>query len=178
MKQEAIEVLMHRRAIRQYKPEQVADEALRTVLEAGTYAPSARGEQRPVIVAVQEKAQRDAVAALNAKMFRREGGPADFDPYYGAPTIILVFAPDDGLGVLDAAAAETNMLNAAYACGLGSCWIHRAQPMFETEEGKAMMRAWGVDESLTGYCTLALGYADCPQPTPKPRKQDYYRIIR
>ena len=173
MKNEAIEVLMNRRAIRKYKPEQITDAELKTVLDAGTYAPTARGMQRPVIVAVQNKAVRDEVAALNAKVMG-----ANTDPYYGAPTVILVLAPDDEFGPLDASAVETNMLNAAYACGLGSCWIHRARPMFDSPEGKALLKRWGLDESLVGVASMALGYADCEQPKPAPRKENYCTIIK
>ncbi len=173
MKKEAIEVLMNRRSVRKFKPEQITDEQLKTVLDAGTYAPTAKGEQRPYIVAVQDKATRDAVAALNAKVIGMSN-----DTYYGAPTIILVLAPADEFGPLDAAAVETNMLNAAYACGLGSCWIHRANAMFKTEEGKALLRQWGLDESLDGWCSIALGYADMDAPPPKERKENYYRIIK
>ena len=173
MKNEAIEVLMNRRAIRKYKSEQIDDAALKTILDAGTYAPTARGMQRPVIVAVQNKAKRDEVAALNAAVMGGTG-----DPYYGAPTIILVLAPDDEFGPLDASAVIDNMLNAAYACGLGSCWIHRARAMFDTSEGKALLRAWGLDESLRGVASMALGYADCEQPSPAPRKENYYTIIK
>ena len=173
MKQEAIDVLMHRRSIRKFKPEQITDGELHTVLEAGIYAPTARNMQRPFVVAVQDKATREAVAALNAKV-----GDFPGDPYYGAPTIILVLAPEDQFGPLDASAVETNMLNAAYACGLGSCWIHRAHQMFETEEGKALLRQWGLDETLSGFCSIALGYADCETPEAAPRKENYYRIIK
>ena len=173
MKQEAIEVLMHRRSIRKFKPEQISDADLKVILDAGTYAPTARGLQRPWIVAVQDKETRDALAALNAKI-----AGAQSDPYYGAPTIILVLAPEDQFGPLDASAVETNMLNAAYACGLGSCWIHRANAMFETEEGKAYLRKWVLDENLSGWCSIALGYADMEPPAPKPRKENYYRIIK
>ena len=173
MKQEAIEVLMHRRSVRKFKPDQISDADLKVILDAGTYAPTARGLQRPWIVAVQDKETRDAVAALNASVMGAQN-----DPYYGAPTIILVLAPEDQFGPLDASAVETNMLNAAYACGLGSCWIHRAHQMFETEEGKALLRKWGLDESLSGWCSIALGYADCEDPEPKPRKEGYYRVIK
>lgn len=173
MKTEAIEVLMNRRSVRKFKPDQITDAELKTVLDAGTYAPTARNMQRPVIVAVQEKAARDAVAALNAQV----AGSAS-DPYYGAPTIIIVLAPDDEFGTLDAATVETNMLNAAYACGLGSCWINRPQTMFSMPEGKAMLRAWGVDENLRGVCSIALGYADCPNPEAPPRKENYYTVIK
>ena len=173
MKNEAIEVLMNRRAIRKYKPEQIDDAALKTVLDAGTYAPTARGMQRPVIVAVQNKELRDRVSALNASVMGTGS-----DPYYGAPTIILVLAPDDDFGPLDACAVITNMLNAAYACDLGSCWIHRARAMFDLPEGKALLREWGLDENLRGVASMALGYADCEQPVPGPRKENYYTILK
>jgi nitroreductase len=173
MKKEAIEVLMNRRSVRKFKPQQITDEELKTVLEAGTYAPTAKGEQRPWIVAVQDKATRDALAELNTKI---AGRPVDC--YYGAPTLIFVLAPADEFGPLDASAVETNMLNAAYACGLGSCWIHRANKMFKTLEGKEYLRKWGLDENLDGWCSIALGYADMEAPPPKARKENYYRIIK
>ena len=173
MKQEAIEVLMNRRSIRRFKPDQISDADLKTILDAGTYAPTAKGDQRPWIVAVQDKETRDALAELNTKIAGRSA-----DCYYGAPTLIFVLAPDDEFGPLDASAVETNMLNAAYACGLGSCWIHRANKMFKTEEGKAYLRKWGLDENLDGWCSIAVGYADMEAPAPKERKENYYRVIK
>ena len=175
MKNEALEVLMNRRAIRQYKKEQITDEELKIVLEAGTHAPTAANKQSPFIVAVQGE-DRDTLARLNAQVAGRDG-----DPYYGAPTVIVVLGPDIrdfDCAHLDGAAVLTNMLNAAYAVGLGSCWIHRAKGMFEMEEGKALLRKWGLDENLVGIDSMALGYADCEHPEIKPRKQDYYRIIK
>lgn len=174
MKNEAIEVLMNRRAIRKFKSEQVTDAELLTVLDAGTYAPTARGMQTPFIVAVQEPGDLAAVKKLNARVMGQE----DVDPYYGAPTVILVLAPDDRFCAINSSAVLTNMVNAAYAAGLGSCWIHRPQEMFETEEGKALLRKWGLDDSLVGVGSIALGYADCEPPQPKPRKEGYYRIIK
>lgn len=173
MKNEALEVLKNRRSIRKFKSEQITDEELLAVLEAGTYAPTGKNMQTPVIIAVQKPEERQAVAGLNAKMM---GGGSD--PYYGAPTIILILAGDDAFAELNGAAVTTNMLNAAYAAGLGSCWINRPQEMFRTDEGKAMLRKWGVDENLVGVASIALGYADCENPAPAPRKADYYTIIK
>ena len=170
---EAMEVLYNRRSIRRYKSEQISREELDAVIRAGLCAASGKNGQSAIIVAVQDKETRDALAALNTKI---AGRPADC--YYGAPTLIFVLAPDDGFGVLDACAVETNMLNAAYACGLGSCWIHRANKMFKTPEGKEYLRKWGLDENLDGWCSIALGYADMDAPAPKARKADYYRIIK
>ena len=170
MKFEALEVLKNRRAIRAYKPEQITDEALNAVLEAGTYAPTGGGTQGVKIVAVQRPEYVAAVDALNAKVLNNPAA----HPYYGAPTILLVFETEACFThELDGAAVCTNMLNAAYAVGLGSCWIHRCKQMFELPEGKALLKQWGLPETLTGVASIALGYADCEQPTAKPRKADY-----
>ena len=168
-----IDVLKSRRSVRSFRPEQIKDEELLAVLEAGTYAPTGRNRQTPVIVAVQNKAERDAVAALNAKV-----GGMNGDPYYGAPTIILVLALDDDFAQLNGAAVETNMLNAACSLGLGSCWIHRPKQMFASEEGKALLRRWGLDENLVGVCSIALGYPEGPAPAASARKEGYYKIIK
>lgn len=173
MKNEALEVMRSRRAIRKFKPEQITQEELLAVLEAGTYAPTGRNTQSPWIIAVQDKEERDAVAKLNASIMG-----SDRDPYYGAPTIILVVAPDDLFGVINSSAVLTNMVNAAYAAGLGSCWIHRPKEMFETEEGKAMLKKWGIPDGMAGVGSIALGYADMETPAAPARKEGYYRIIK
>lgn len=169
---EALEMLKNRRAIRKYKPEQVDDALLDAVVEAGTFAPTAIGKQSPLIVVVQDPEDRKAVAALNAKVMGR-----DTDPYYGAPTVILILATElaysEEIGILDASAVCTNMLNAAYAVGLGSCWINRCKEMFELPEGKELLKKWGLSENLRGVASMSLGYPDCEHPTPIPRKPDY-----
>ena len=174
---EAFEVLLNRRSIRKFKPEQIKDEELNKVLEAGKYAPSAMGMQSPLFVVVQNKEDVEELNKLSAKIMGREGLP-----YYGAPTIILVFytsiARNDFLGTLDGAAATTNMLNAAYALGLGSCWIHRCHEIFELDEGKALLKKWGIEEPLVGVASIALGYPDMENPSPRPRKDNYLVKIK
>lgn len=98
MKKEALEVLKNRRSIRKFQSRQISAEELDTVLEAGTYAPTAGGRQAPVIVAVQDAETVAALDAMNAKVM----GNASAHPYYGAPTILLVMAPEeDAQGELD-----------------------------------------------------------------------------
>ena len=174
MKTEALEVLKNRRAIRKYKPDQITQEELGAVLEAGTFAPTGAGTQGVQIVAVQTPAYVERVKALNAQILGKPG----MDPYYGAPTVVLVFETAKCFTHgMDGAAVCTNMVNAAYAAGLGSCWIHRCAQMFETEEGKALLREWGLPEDLTGVASLALGYADCEHPKAAPRKEGYAIIV-
>ena len=173
-----MQVLLNRRSIRRFKPEQIKDEDLKQILEAGEYAPTAKGLQSPFFIAVQDKEDIATINDLSRKVMGR-----DFpSPYYGAPTLILVFydrgITNDEFGVLDGSAAITNMLNAAYALGLGSCWIHRCHQMFEMEEGKALLKKWGIKEDLVGVASLAVGYADQEQPHPRPRKENFYKIVK
>lgn len=81
------ELLKTRRSVRKYRPEQVPDELLDAVLEAGLYAPSAMNNQKPVMVAVRDKATRDQLSAMNAAVMG-----TDRDPFYGAPCVIVVLA--------------------------------------------------------------------------------------
>ncbi len=172
MNNEILTNIKTRRSIRKYKPQQITEEELQAVLEAGTYAPSGRGLQGPILVAVQDSATVKQLARMNGKILG-----SDSNPYYGAPTIVLVFAPADrSTYVEDGSCVLDTMMLAAHSMGLASCWIHREREMFETAEGKALMEKWGVPESYQGIGSLALGYGDGDLPEAPPRKDG--RIIR
>lgn len=172
MKHEALETLKSRRSCRKYLPEQITEAELNAVLEAGTYAPTGMGSQSPVIVAVQNMETRNILSQMNAKIMG-----VDFDPFYGAPTILVVLASKSSMTYLnDGTCVLANLLNAAHAVGLGSCWIHRAKEEFESEEGKALLKSWGLAGDLEGIGHCALGYPDGELPNPAPRKDDY--IVR
>ncbi|EGT2201270.1 diguanylate cyclase [Clostridioides difficile] len=171
MKKEALEVLKNRRSIRKFKSNQVSKEELDLVLEAGTYAPTSKGSQEPIIIAVQDEDTVSQLDALNARILNIEKTP---HPYYGAPTILLILAPEDALiPVENCSLVAGNLMNAAYAVGLGSCWIHRAKEMFESIEGKELLKKWGLPETLKGVASIALGYSDCPHPKAASRKEGY-----
>ena len=171
---DAMEVLLTRRAVRKYKTEQVPEDLLEKVLTAGTYAPTAMGKQKVRVVAIQNPDDRDEVSRLNAAVMNGTG-----DPYYGAPTIVVVFAESDNTrGELDGSAVCMNMLNAAHAVGLASCWINRSKEVFATEEGKALLCKWGLPDDLVGVASFSLGFAVGEYPTPAPRRPDYCVIIK
>ena len=156
--------LITRRSIRRYQPEQVPDDLLDAVLQAGLYAPTARNNQKPVMVAVRDKQTRDTLSTMNAAVMG-----ADADPFYGAPCVIAVLAdPDMPTWVEDGSLVLGNLLNAAHALNLGSCWINRAREMFDTPEGKALLKQWGVPEKYRGIGCCILGYA-AEEPASKPR---------
>lgn len=172
MKTEFLDMLLTRRSVRAYKPDPVPEALLEEVLRAGTYAPTGGGRQSPVLVAVTDKAARDEISRLNAAVMGK-----DTDPYYGAPVLVLALAdPASSTWVEDASCALENMMLAAHALGLGSVWVHREREIFDSEAGKALLRAWGLPETLRGVGSIALGYASGPAPAPAPRKDDY--IVR
>lgn len=160
--------LTHRRAVRQYKSTPVPRELLEQIVQAGTYAPTAMGSQRACIVAVTNKADRDLIESLNRRIMG-----ADVQPFYGAPAVIVVFGDATWpMGVKDGSLIMGNLLNAAQAVGLGSCWIDRAEPVFQTPEGRELMKKWGVPEGYEGVGNCIVGYADA-EPQPVPRHEGY-----
>ena len=174
MENEVLKAIRERRSIRRFKPEQVTDEELKTVLEAGTWAPTGHGSQDPWIVAVQNEALRKRLTQLNAQMMG-----VSSDPYYGAPTLVLVFASKDNENnYRDGSLVLGNMMLAAHSIGLASCWINREDKMFETAEGKQIMKKLNLPDGLMGVGALSLGYAASQPKTVKPRKEEYYRIVK
>lgn len=174
MNTDFLQVIKTRRSCRSYKMEQISDEELQAVLEAGTYAPTSMGMQSPYIVAVQNPEQRKQLAAMNAKILGTSS-----NPYYGAPTYVFVFAPENANNPIhDGSCVMENMMLAAHAIGLASCWIHREREMFASEEGKSFMKQWGFPDGLMGIGGLALGYPLKELPEPKPRKAGYFRIVK
>lgn len=161
--------------MRKYKKEQITHEELETVLKAGTYAATARGCQDPWIVAVQNPDTIKQLVAMNAKVMDTTD-----NPYYDAPTIVLVFGSDTSIwpnSLYDGALVLGNMMTAAHAIGLGSCWINREREMFATDEGRDLMRQFGLPDGLIGIGALSLGYADGEPRPAKPRKDGYFRIV-
>jgi nitroreductase len=101
------------------------------------------------------------------------------DPYYGAPTLVLVLADKTKITpVEDASLALGNMFTAAYSLGLGSCWVHRTRQMFESKEGKALLKKWGVEGDYVGVGSCVLGYPDCEHPQAAPRKDDFVVMVK
>lgn len=170
---ETLKNLKERRSIRAYKPEQIKDEELNLILEAGTYAPTGMNNQSPVMVVIQDKDLVSKLSKMNAKVMRKD----DIDLFYGAPTVVIVLSDkryptylEDGCLVMG------NLMNAAHSINIGSCWIHRAKEVFDSKEGKELLSSFGLSDNYVGIGHCILGYVDGDYPTTKPRKEEY--IIR
>ena len=170
---EAINVLKGRRSIRKYKKDQINEDQLNQILEAATYAPTGMGKQSPIMVVVQDEGTIKELSKMNAEVTGTNS-----DPFYGAPTVVVVLA-DRGSRptyIEDGSLVMGNLMNAAYAVGVDSCWVHRAKEVFESERGKELLKKWGVEGDYVGIGHCILGYRDCEYPKAKPRKENY--IVR
>ena len=166
---ETLESIKSRRSIRSFKPEQISDEELNTILEAGKYAASAMGRQATKMLVIQDKETIEKLSKLNREIMGTTN-----DPFYGAPTVVMVLADADGnTFVEDGSLVLGNLMLAAYAVGVGSCWIHRAKEESLSEEGRAMLREFGIPDNYIGVGHCILGYPACELPEPKERKADF-----
>lgn len=174
---ETLKVLENRRSCRKFKPDMITEDELQAVLKAGTYAATGMGKQSPVILAVTNKEMRDRIAEEN----RRIGGwPEGFDPFYGAPVILVVLG-DRSRALTwqyDGSLVMGNLMNAAESLGLGSIWIHRAKEEFESDFGKEILKGLGIEGDLVGVGHCALGYRAAEPNEAAPRKEDYIYYIR
>lgn len=160
-----------RRSIRKFKPDMVPADVLDQIIEAGTFAANGRGLQSPIIIAVTNKEMRDKIMEMNRKIGGWEEG---FDPFYGAPVILIVLADEScPTAVYDGSLTMGNLMLAAHDLGIGSCWIHRAKEEFESPEGKQILKDLGITGDYEGIGHCILGYADCEEPTAAPRKENY-----
>jgi nitroreductase len=173
---ETLKVLETRRSCRAYKPELIEEEKLQAIIKAGTYAATGMGKQSPIIIAVTNKELRDRLSAMNAKIMGKEDG---FDPFYGAPELLIVLSDKSvPTHVYDGSLVIGNIMNAAADLGVDSCWIHRAKEEFDSTEGKEILSSIGITGDYEGIGHVALGYASAPLKEAAPRKENYVYYVR
>ena len=169
---EVLDKIKSRRSIRKYRSDMIPQDKLEKIIEAGTYAATGMGKQSPVIVVVQKPELIAKLSKMNAAVMGSSN-----DPFYGAPTVLIVLAdPEIGTYHEDGSLVMGNLMLAAHAVGVDSCWIHRAKEEFESAEGKELLKEWGLPENLVGIGHCILGYRDCEYPEAKERKANY--IVR
>lgn len=167
---EVLERMKERRSIRKYKPDMVPQEIIDQIIEAGLYAASGKNEQAAIIIQVTNKELRDEIAEMNRKI---GGWGEGFDPFYGAPAILIVLGRKDWFThVYDGSLVMGNLMLAAHDLGVGSCWIHRAKEEFDSQWGKDLLKSLGIEGEYEGIGHCALGYADGELPQAPARKEN------
>ena len=166
---EIIKAMMERRSIRKFKSEMPPKEQIEQIIEAGLYAANGRGRQSAITVAVTNKELRDKLAKDNCKI---GGWDEGFDPFYGAPVILIVLADRNWpIRIYDGSLVMGNMMLAAHSLGLGSIWIHRAKEEFEMPEYRQLLKRLGIEGEWEGIGHCAIGYIDGEPPMAAPRKE-------
>lgn len=190
-----IETILHRRAIRRFAPRQIEEEALQQILQAGLYAPSAGGRQGVIFAVCQDRDVNEKLGkikranssfrmATSGSYISQEQPSIVDDPkltssFYDAPTVITMFAPKNFLfSTEDCAVAAENMMLAADALGIGSCYIGQGWTAFADPYGQEILKKWDIHTDCYAVMQLLLGYPreGDAHPAAKPRKND--RVLR
>ena len=173
---EPLKVLETRRSCRNFKPDMIRKEELDAILRAGTYAATGMGRQSPIIIAVTDKTLRDEISVENRKI---GGWDEGFDPFYGAPDVLIVLGDKNiGTYLYDGSLVMGNMMTACEELGVSCCWIHRAKEVFESEEGKEILKSLGIEGDYEGIGNLIIGYDDGGKREKAPRKENYIYWIK
>lgn len=156
--------ILTRRSVKKYKSAPVPQEIIDKIINAGLYAANGMGAQSPIIIQVTNKEMRDKLSKMNADVMG-----ANTDPFYGAPAVLVVLANKNcRTAIYDGSLVMENLMLAAHALGLGSCWIHRAKEEFESEEGKEILKSLGIEGEYIGIGHCIIGFAD---GEPKPQAE-------
>ena len=162
-----IETIKTRRSIRRFKPDMLPRETIDAIIEAGLYAPSGMNTQNTVIVAITDREVRDRLSRANAAVMG-----AERDPFYGAPVVLVVLAEKSRRTyVHDGSLVMGNLMLAAHALGVGSCWIHRAQETFDQPEWREFLKSLGLEGDYEGIGNCILGYTDGEEPVAPARRE-------
>lgn len=187
-----LDAIIQRRSVRHFASEQISDEKLQAILNAGLYAPNAGGVQSCVFVACQDPELNRELGIINVGVLRelvnrrprktQDGKPSLPEQsaqrnsgFYDAPTVITIFAPNSYNQTMDCAVAAQTLLLAAHSVGVYGCIVARAAETFATERGQEIQKAWGIKEGMEAKLHVLLGYSAKPVQEPKPRKEN--RII-
>ncbi len=168
---ETIKNLLERRSIRSFTDQKISKEDLETILKVGMYSPNGMGRQSTIMLVIQDEENLEILRRLNCTA---AGLEYNRDNFYGAKTVIVVLADKNvRTHVYDGSVVMANLMNAAHALNIGSCWIHRAKETFETLEGKELLKKLGVTGDYEGIGNCILGYSATDLPKPKDRKDNF-----
>ena len=179
MTMDILEAIYARRAVRLYKGDPVDDQTLRQLIDAAIHAPSAVNEQPWSFIVVRDRALlkrisqeakahmlKSTPAALLSHHFQELLSDPSFDIFYDAPALIVICCTTDSpWAVEDCALAAENLMLAAVAEGLGTCWIGFAQDWLKSPAGKATLN---LTAAVTPMAPIIVGYPQAPaQPVPR-----------
>lgn len=182
---EVLKTIKDRRSVRKYKADQIKEEELSEILEAGMYAPTANNEQPWHFTVIQNPEMlnriNEQVSELMAKseneMLRKMGSNPAFRVTYDAPTLIIISGKKDGVAwQADCSAAIQNMMLAAESMNIGSVWLGLVRQIFTVEDE---MEKLGIPESYVPFYGVSFGYKANEKAAEAPkRNRDVVNYIR
>lgn len=169
-----LETIVTRRSVKSFLPDTPRKEDIEKIIKAGTYAPTGKNMQSPIILAITNKEVRDNLSKTNADL-----RGINFDPFYGAPVVLAVLAKKSWFTyIYDGSCVMENMLLEAHSLGLGACWIHHAKQVFDTEYGKNILKNLNITEDYEGIGFCVVGYPKVKPEGTLPRKENYVYYIK
>lgn len=164
---ETLKVIKQRRSIRNFKDEQIEDNEIHAILEAGLYAPNAGNQawhftvvQNQVLLEKLNLAAKQSAQQMDIKHLKALGNDEDFNCLYHAPTLIIVSGDGNAFVPLEAdcASATQNLLIAAESLGVGSCWIFFVLLAFNSPQGPELRTELKIPEGYKPYYAAVFGY--------------------
>lgn len=182
-----IETIMNRRSVRVYSDEQIKQEDLELIIQAGLYSPSACNMQPWHLTVVKNK---EIINLLNIETkkellncdndyFKTFATNERYDIFYNAPTIIIISGEKTALAPqTDCSAATENMILAAESLDIGTCWIGLITYLFRSERSAEFTKMLEIPEGYEPYYAITLGYKKIANPKPQPRRENTVNYIK
>jgi nitroreductase len=185
---DVFEAIAARQSTRSFLPDLPSDEVIAALIEAAIRAPCAVNRQawRFTVIAdrkrlgdIAEQAKSYMTArrplALPESLYQKLADP-DFPLFYGAPVLIVISATQSGPWIeADCALAAENLMLAATAKQLGSCWIGLSQPFLNTPEGRALA---GLKPEMLAIAPIATGFPREASTAPSERRPPVINWVR
>lgn len=183
---ETLKVIQSRRSIRKYKPKVISDAEMQEILRAAVYAPSARNSQDwhfsvvrdPAMMARLKEIQKANMLNSGIEFLTKRAGEAGFVAFFDAPVLIIISADEqERFAGIDCGAAAENIALAAESLDIGTCLMTSSEFLFVADANGELKKALGIPEGYRHVCALTLGYKDCDQPAPAPRRDDLVNYV-
>lgn len=184
---EILKVIKKRRMTRRYKSEQLQDEQLIDIIDAGQHAPSVRKQQAWNFTIIQDRELLDELSREAKKIgqkspvdvIRKLNSKEDYHVFYNAPTVILISADKEAMmPESECVAAAQNMFIAAESMDIGACWISALNMLLESEDGEKYKKKLNLGEDKIPQMAMSLGMIESRPEKAYPRKEGKYEFIR
>lgn len=171
---EVLQNIISRRSVRDFKAEQIKDEELELILEAGRYAPSGMNKQSWQFTVLQNKEKIELLAKVVREALGRDAGYN----FYAPPTLIMLSNEEDNTnGLADCACALENIFLMANSLGVGSCWINQLKTICDREEVREVLTSFGIPENHIVWGMAAIGYSNS-EPKVHKRKDGVIKFVK